>query len=92
VRGEVGDGRGRGDLRGEEGVRVGVLRGGHGGRRGRELVGLRRRGGGGHGRRIRHGAARRGAWRVGFRRRWSDAVASGGGAGTGRVGQFDVCA
>jgi hypothetical protein len=54
VRGEVGDGRGRGNLRGEEGV--GVLRGGHGGRGG-ELVGLRRRGGGGHGRRIRHAAA-----------------------------------
>jgi hypothetical protein len=57
VRGEVGDGRGRGDLGGEEGVRVGVLRGGHGGG---DLVGLRRQGGGSHGRRIRHGAARRG--------------------------------
>lgn len=62
VRGEVGDGRGRGDLGGEEGVGVGVLRGGDGGSGG-ELVGLRRRSGGGHGRRIRHGGA------VGFRRR-----------------------
>lgn len=94
VRGEVGDGRGRGDLDlgGEEGVRVGVLRGGDGGRGG-ELVGLRRRRGGGHGRRIRHGGA------VGFRRRWPvgrgrDGRRGGcvGGRGTGSCGGTLTCA
>jgi hypothetical protein len=85
--GQVGDGGRRWDLGGEEGVRVGVLRGGDGG--GGELIGLRR-GGGGRGRRIRHG----GLGAAGLRRRWAAAgddagwtIASGGaGAGTGPVG------